>query len=329
MPPEIRQPEIKPLNQIYQAPAPEAQPPEAGGQAAAEGQPPELPGAPPAQEPPAEGQPPAAEGAEAPPPEQAGGQEEKPPATPDDSPEARARADLERRDRELFQRETWMSQKMQELKQWEQIRQLARDNPAEAARQLGIDTLRLAEGLMGGPPQEQGQAEGSTGDKVLDYIKKLETKIESLEGGFHRQTAVGEIKSGLSAGREQYPMLATVAESNPGFYEQLHKLQEQYRQGGRQVELRELFQQQEDFYTQSMLQSLTKVLSVPKLRDKVSELINKQPPGATQKPPPPAAPPAQRTLRNNMNAEPPSEVPRPKTPEEAALEARKFKLWAD
>jgi len=261
--------------------------------------------------------------------EQSAASPETPAAPPPESPEARARVDLERRDRELFQRETWLSQKMNEIRQYEQIRQLARENPAEAARQLGIDTLRLAEGLMGGGGAPQEQAGAGTGDKVLDYIKKLEGKIDSLEGGLQAQNSSWEIRTGLSASREQYPMLSTVAESNPQFVGQLHELRKQYQQSGRAVELQELLQQQEDFYTQSMLQSLTKILTVPKLKDKVSELL-KQQTGATQKQPPSAAPAAQqKTLRNNMTAEAPTELPRPTTPDEAALAARKFKLWAD
>jgi len=258
--------------------------------------------------------------------------EEPPPAEPppeepptEDTPEqklARAQDDLSRRDRELYGRESTIKAQEVQLQELAAIRTQAKDDPLEAVRQLGIDPLELAEKMLGGEAGPPIKPEPNPQyDAMVQQISELKQMVQEQQNQNYTQVETGKIKALINAGNGQYEVLSALSKENDSVYNDIfQRSMKHYQETGKLPDYQEVIKSAEDQYTGQLLKTLTPLLGVSTIKDKISQLLDPKKTLATKKIEPPAT---GKTLTNDMEGET-KKTERFLTDEEKEAEAMKI-----
>jgi len=227
-----------------------------------------------------------------------------------DAPEAatdRLQADLERRDRELLERAAAVRARERELQQFGQLQDLARTDPLQAAKLVGLDPMELAERyLSGGQAPEQPAAQQAPElAQLTEQVQALQQQIQSQQFEQAKASEHSRIRGAIEAGAEQFPMLnALAAEGDQVVGEVFQAAQAEYQQTGALPDFAKLLGGMEKRYSDTVFSSLQALRNLPQFSGKLREMLSateKPAPPATEKPPTPAT--GSQTLSNALTGE--------------------------
>ncbi|MAH51624.1 hypothetical protein CMI37_37755 [Candidatus Pacearchaeota archaeon] len=213
---------------------------------------------------------------------------------------ARQEADAATRDRQLIEREAALKVREEQAAQWEEIRGLAGENPAEAARRLGIDPGKLAEQYMGveKEPTEQDNVQAAVQAAMAPMLQQMQAMQEETS----RHRAHAELGQMVQADPEKYALVETIG---PAAMDEVRRRASDFEQRTRmQADMPAILAQVEEEYTQNVFAGLERLVKVPSYKERIQKLLGSPTNTPAKKDIPPAAPGQKpQTLSSEMEGE--------------------------
>jgi hypothetical protein len=240
---------------------------------------------------------------------------------------ARARADIERRDRELLEEKAALKAQRAQIAELERVREVAQSDPLKALASLGVDTHQV---LMNQLNPEEVTAEERTSRQLTQMQQQMETLQKELaterQQRFEHQQ-INAIQTHLRSGAAQYPLLSELhAQGSPVAEQVLQQGVAYYQQHERMPDWGALIKQTEDNMVSNYLSVFEKIKDNDGLKARLQGLgVNAPPPAQAPAALAPALPVAQgTTLRQDMTGVPPQRTENPIDPDEARAQALKI-----
>lgn len=242
------------------------------------------------------------------------------PAEPED-PLARARQDLERRDRELLERGAKVKAYEQQLKEYQELRDTARRDPLAAARALGLDPLTLAEMHLTGKPEEQKPTPDVDGVKA--ELQALKQQVQETQRAAAVKTEMQRLQGFVDP--EKHPVLAALNKEGTDVAQQIYDIAAAHYQRtaaasvdgtGELPDIAQVVAQLEENQTKAIFDRLAAAVAVPSIKDRMMQHLGLSQQPATK----PAIQGTQKAITSTMEGEAGREARVP-TAEEAEMEA--------
>jgi hypothetical protein len=247
---------------------------------------------------------------------------------------AQSYEDLLRRDRELKERSDRVSQREKELQEFEEIRRLARENPLEATRRLGVDHFALGDAILGSDePAEQPRGDLSAIQQELEDLKQWKQQQEQ----YNAQTAEKRLIRQVIAESDGCEFLQHSFRTSPGQVEEAiyNRAVQQYEKTREPPKYRDIINELEKELTAQAFALTESYSKINKYKERFGDLsqIEKKVQNST---PPPVEPqqetpkPTQTqslTLSNDLGAQPSIETVTLRSQAERREAFRKHKFF--
>lgn len=238
----------------------------------------------------------------------------------------RSWAALDRRDREQLAREKEYKDKIKALEPLQAAAQAVQSGDRlAAAKALGLDPKAVAAEFWGDDRTDEEKAKAAEVGRLESIEARLaerETQLEQLVNEKRQEKAYGALRGAIAKSKEFEVVQLMSGEMGDAFLADIEAAaiaeKERY---GEVPDLADLLKRTEDTLADQYTDSMRKLAQVPKLRQRMLEILGeKNPKGA-----PPSTPPAKRqprTITNDMSQEPAISDPRPKNKADRMARAR-------
>lgn len=212
------------------------------------------------------------------------------PPPPAEDPLARAREDIARRDRELIEGQAMVRTVLGRVHEYDQLRELARTDPAAALRAIGGDPMLAVQSIVDGPRQLTPQ----------DHINQLSARVEEAVRG---QSGLAEqlrqvressrMETMIRDSKEALPTLNALMAENPAIVDELVA---RVRPG---TSYGEVLKSAEQNYFGNIMKSLGSLAGTPRFKQELSKMLG----GAQQAVPAASQQPPAKTITNSLGGE--------------------------
>jgi hypothetical protein len=227
--------------------------------------------------------------------------------------------ELSRREREIWQRERRLKEAEKQLASQREITEIAKINPLEAAKRLGIDPMRLVNDVLGLEPKEEQKAPDpmSELEAVKKELNEFKASVQEQRYKYVESATKGEFASMIKSNAEKYEILNHALQSGNGILDTVYEaVKLEYEQTGKIPDYHDVLSRAEEVMYEEIYSDLDKYSKLSKIKNRM----------APQNRPEPAisAPKPTATLSNKMQGEPVAASVRNMTEQEREDEFRKI-----
>lgn len=244
-----------------------------------------------------------------------------------------AREAFEAKDRGLFERETKLRQQEKELQEYHQLKEAAKSGDPAVLTALGMDTMKLAEGMLTTEPSAPVTPEIAALQESINELKKqneeMATRQQAQGELTHKMNQVRDLKAIARANQKDYAFLNMLNEERGDTFERIYDIaKEQFERDNIPPNFTTLMAKHEDEVMGGYINALQKLKDVPKFQEEMKKIMGQEANPATKSTFQAPAQQQSQTLTNDMNQTPPNETRfKPRSIKEAAEQCRKVKLW--
>lgn len=225
--------------------------------------------------------------------------------------------ELSRRDREVRQKERQLKEASRASEELQALQELAKSNPIEAARKLGLDPIHLMQGALGA---EEDTKEPDPIGEVQSLRQEIEQLRQQQEQERYQAAVSSEynrIRSTVGALQEKTPLVAALAEDEGEgdaiITEIFNAAKIRYQETGELANYEELVQNAEEVLTERYSRQLKRLSKIEKLKALLADSPEEERPAKELTK-------AGKTLGNSMTAESTAKEARKMTREERERE---------
>jgi hypothetical protein len=201
-----------------------------------------------------------------PPPAEGGGVNQE---TPEEKL-TKIQADLDRRDRELYAKESAIKAYQKQIDEYGNLKKLVQEKPLEAIRSIGLDPLTLANAMMGNEDIERENKPSQEIAELRKEINELKSHLTKSQQNSVKEAEIAKIRSIISANSDKFGVTMTLGgEGDKAAQDIWRRVEQHYNETGKVPDYNEILAKAEAEYENNIIPTLTNLLKLEKIKKRL------------------------------------------------------------